>query len=224
MENRKRKYGVGKFNSGTQQKPRYTPYPGNTGTGSGKFGGHVQHNHPVHNHGGHNHGGNGNHRNNSNFKNGGTGTQQNSAPAQKDLTHITCFKCQKTGHYATECPQNKQGNGNGNGNSAAKKPNPFPRAQVNHIDVEEVYDHPDTVVGKFLLNSRPVLVLFLSGATHSFISRVVVEKYSLPTRTLSQPIKVSSPGGMMTAGIGCHALSLNIGNHNFPTDLIVLES
>ncbi|MQK22439.1 hypothetical protein EI013_29150, partial [Escherichia coli] len=103
---------------GTQQKPRYTPYSGNTGTGSGKFGGHVQHNHPVHNHGGHNHGGNGNHRNNSNFKNGGTGTQQHSAPAQKDLNHITCFKCQKTGHYATECPQNKQGNGNGNGNSA----------------------------------------------------------------------------------------------------------
>ncbi|KAI5012277.1 hypothetical protein ZWY2020_024411 [Hordeum vulgare] len=141
MENRKREYGNGKFNSGTQQKRRYTPYSGNTGTGSGKFGGHVQHNHPMHNHGG-----NGNHRNNSNFKNGGTGTLHHSTPAQKDLNHITWFKCQKTGHYATECPQNKQGNGNGNGNSAAKKPNPFPRGQVNHIDVEEVYDHPDTVV------------------------------------------------------------------------------
>ena len=159
MENRKRKYGVGKFNSGTQQ---------------------------------------------------------HSAPAQKDLTHITCFKCQKTGHYATECPQNKQGNGNGNDNSAAKKPNPFPRAQVNHIDVEEVYDHADTVVGKFLLNSRPVLVLFDSGATHLFISRVVVEKYSLPTRTLSQPIKVSSPGGMMTAGIGCMILVSTSGTIIFP--------
>ena len=180
----------------------------------------------MHNHGGHHHGGNGNNRpNHGNFKtdNGnGNNNQHRQVPAQKDLSHITCFKCQKTGHYATECPQSKQRNGNGN--SAAKKPNPFPRAQVNHLDVEEVYDQPETVVGKFLLHSRPVTVLFDSGATHSFISRVVVEKYGLPTKTLSQPIKVSSPGGMTMAGIGCHALKLNIGNHVFPTDLIILES
>ena len=83
------------------------------------------------------------------------------------------------------------------GGSSAKKPNPFPRAQVNHLDVEDVYDQPDTLVGKFLLNSRPVLVLFDSGATHSFISRVVVEKYGLPTRTLRTPLQVSFAGGEM---------------------------
>ena len=94
---------------------------------------------------------------------------------------------------------------------------------MNHIDVEDVYDQPETMVGKFLLNSRPVLVIFDSGATHSFISRVVVEKYRLPTRTLRSPLQVSSPGGEMMAGLGCRA-TLNIGNHNFPTDLIVLES
>jgi hypothetical protein len=60
---------------------------------------------------------------------------------------------------------------------------------VNHIDAEEVYDQPDTVIGKFLLNSHPVLVLFYFGATHSLISRVVVEKYGLPTRTLRKPFR-----------------------------------
>ena len=35
IENRKRKYGQGKYNSGAQQKPRFTPKPG----------GHFQHTH-----------------------------------------------------------------------------------------------------------------------------------------------------------------------------------
>ena len=115
----------------------------------------------------------------------------------RDLSTVTCFRCKQTGHYANKCPDakpnNGNGNGNGNGNSGIKKQNPFPRAQVNHIDVEEAYDQPDTVIGNFLLNSHPVLVLFDSGATHSFISRVVVEKYGLPTRTLRKPLQVSSP-------------------------------
>ena len=28
----------------------------------------------------------------------------------------------------------------------------------------------------------------------------------------------------MTAGLGCHPMNLSIGNHEFPTDLIILES
>ena len=124
----------------------------------------------------------------------------------------------------TNVPKPKQRNGNGNGNgSSAKKPNPFPRAQVNHIDVEEVYDQPETVVGNFLLNSRLISIPFYSGATHSFISRVVVEKYGLPTRTLRIPIQVTSPGGEMMAGLGCHS-TLSIGNHDFPVDIKVLKS
>ena len=39
-------------------------------------------------------------------------------------------------------------NGNGNGRSR-KKPNPFNRGQVNHVNMEEVEEHPDAVLGKF---------------------------------------------------------------------------
>uniref|UniRef100_A0A8R7Q7U8 CCHC-type domain-containing protein n=1 Tax=Triticum urartu TaxID=4572 RepID=A0A8R7Q7U8_TRIUA len=112
---------------------------------------------------------------------------------------VTCFRCKQTGHYANKCHDAKTNNGNGsgnsNGNSGVKKPNPFPQAQVNHIDVEEVYDQPDTVIYKFLWNSHMVLALFDFGETHSFIPRVVVEKCGLPTRTLRSPLQVSSLGG-----------------------------
>ena len=109
IDSRKSKYGQGKYNSGAQQKPCFTPNSG------GPF---------QHNHGGssHNHSGpkNGN-------GNGGSNDQNRtnpSTPAKRDLNHITYFKCQKTGHYATECPEAKNGNGNG---SSGKKPIPFNR-------------------------------------------------------------------------------------------------
>ena len=65
------------------------------------------------------------------------------------------------------------------------------------MSVEEVYDEPDLVMGKVLINSCTALVLFYSGASHSFISRVFVDRNKLPTRSLNRSIKVSSPGGEM---------------------------
>ena len=94
------------------------------------------------------------------------------------------------GHYATDCPEAQNGNGNG---SSGKKLNPFNRGQVNHVNVEEVEEQSDAVIGKFLVKSFTALVLFDTGASHSYISRGFVEKYSLPTRILKTPMLVSSP-------------------------------
>ena len=138
--------------------------------------------------------------------NGGSNSQNRSnpaTPAKKDLSHITCFKCGKTGHYATECSEAKNGNGNG---SSAKKPNPFTRGQGNHVSVEEIEDQPDTVVSKFLINAFTTLVLFDTGASHSFISRGFVDKYKLPIVVFKSPMLVSSPGAEYMASRGCYQL------------------
>ena len=178
----------------------------------------------MHNHGGHTHNGGSSH-NHSGSKNGNGGSNgQNrsnpTTPAKKDLSHVTCYKCQKTGHYANECPEAKNGNDNG---SSGKKPNPFNRGQVNRVNVEEVEAQPDAVIGKFLVKSFTALVLFDTGASHSYISRGFVDKYKLPTKVLSTPMLVSSPGAEYMASQGCFQIPLAIGRHVFPSELIILE-
>ena len=120
-------------------------------------------------------------------------------PVQRDISQVQCYKCRQMGHYSNACPESK----NGNGNSGVSKPNPIQRGHVNHVNVEEVYNEPDAVIGKFLINSIPALVLFDSGASHSFISRVFVDRHKLSTVVLKSPILVSSPGAEMAASLGC---------------------
>jgi hypothetical protein len=68
------------------------------------------------------------------------------------------------------------------------------------------------------------LVLFDTGASHSFISRTFANKNGFPTKTIGKTIKVSSPGGELLVNAGCRQLILEIGRYKFPTHLVILES
>ena len=67
---------------------------------------------------------------------------------------------------------------------------------MNHVNVEEVEEQPDAVIGKFLVMSFTALVIFDTGASHSYISRGFVDKFKLPTLALRTPMLVSSPGAV----------------------------
>ena len=59
---------------------------------------------------------------------------------------------------------------------------------MNHVSVEEVEAQPDAVIVKFLVKSFTTIVLFDTGASHSYISRGFVDKYKLPTQALRSPM------------------------------------
>ena len=95
---------------------------------------------------------------------------------------------------------------------------------MNHASVEEIEEQPGAVVGKLLINAFTALVLFDTGASHSFISRGFVDNYKLPMVDLKSPMLVSSLGAEYMASQGCYQLPITICRHVFPSYLIVLES
>jgi hypothetical protein len=78
------------------------------------------------------------------------------------------------------------------------------------VDVEEAQEAPDVVIGMFLINDTSVVVLFDSGASHSFISTTYVEKHNLPLDLLRCPMILSNPEGDMPARQLCPKVNLKI--------------
>jgi hypothetical protein len=92
------------------------------------------------------------------------------------------------------------------------------------VVVEEAQEAPDVVIGMFLINDASAVVLFDSGALHSFISAAYVGKHNLPLALLRCQMTVSSPGGDMPVRQLCPKVNLKIRGIDFVANLIVLES
>jgi hypothetical protein len=89
--------------------------------------------------------------------------------------------------------------------------------------MEEAREAPDIVNGMFFINDTFTVVLFNSGASHSFIFAAYVEKHNLPLALLKCQMIVSPPGGDMPAMQLCLKMNLKIRGVDFVANLIVLE-
>jgi hypothetical protein len=78
------------------------------------------------------------------------------------------------------------------------------------VTTEEAQQAQDVVLGMFLISSHPAIVLFDSGASHSFISSIFVAKHHLPTTIMKHTMLVSSPGSEMRTKHICPAVSITI--------------
>jgi hypothetical protein len=76
--------------------------------------------------------------------------------------------------------------------------------------MEEVQGAPNVIIGMFLINDTSVVVLFDSGASHSFISAVYIEKHNLPLPRLKCQMIVSSLVGDMSIMQLCSNVNLKI--------------
>jgi hypothetical protein len=96
---------------------------------------------------------------------------------------------------------------------------------VNHVAVEDAQAAPDVIIGMILINDNGAIVLFDSGASHSFVAANFVQKHNLPLSMLKNQMIVSSPRGDMHARHVCPKVSILIGGGvEFLANLIVLES
>jgi hypothetical protein len=78
-------------------------------------------------------------------------------------------------------------------------------------------------MGTFLVASHPTVILFYSGASHTFISKKFVEKHCIPCTVSREGLIIHSPGGQIfTKEIAFHVPVTLVGRE-FPTNMIVLK-
>jgi hypothetical protein len=146
-----------------------------------------------------------------------------------------CFSCGQSGHYANRCPRksinqtpapgtNQNINRNANNNASTPARQNQACARVNNVAVEDAQAAPDVIIGMILVNDNDAIVLFDSGASHSFVAASFVQKHNLPLSMLKNRMIVSSPEGDMYARHVCSKVSILIRGVEFLANLIVLES
>jgi hypothetical protein len=69
------------------------------------------------------------------------------------------------------------------------------RGRVNHVTTEQAQDAPGIVLDTFPVNSVPAIVLFDSGASHSFSTEQFVAKHDIPMSSVKTHLLVRSPNG-----------------------------
>ncbi|MGZ7911608.1 aspartyl protease family protein, partial [Haemophilus sp. SZY H56] len=80
------------------------------------------------------------------------------------------------------------------------------------------------MIGRFPVANHPAVVLFDSGASHSFISRTFVIKHKLPMGELTESFCILSPGGRINTKEVVRSIPVMLGEHVFPTTMIVLRN
>jgi hypothetical protein len=113
------------------------------------------------------------------------------------------------GHFARKCLNKESASSTGNRSRPQVQQN-YMCGKANHVTSEEAQEAQDVILDMFLGCSHHAIVLFDSGASHSFISSIFVAKYNLLIPTMKHTMVVISPVGEMRTKHICPAVSINI--------------
>nr|GEV42086.1 putative reverse transcriptase domain-containing protein [Tanacetum cinerariifolium] len=130
-----------------------------------------------------------------------------------DIKDVTCFNCKNKGHRKRDFPKLKKNRQGGNNRGAVYK--------LRAVDAQQ---DPKVVTGAFLLNNRYATTLFDSGADKSFVSTnfstlIDIKPVELDT---SYEVELADEKVVSTNNVLIRC-TLNLLNHSFPIDLMVIE-
>jgi hypothetical protein len=168
-----------------------------------------------------------------------TSINQPSAPGARfpalPSSSTDCFNCGRSGYFIKDCPylrQNKsinqqnsgssnQGKGNLANNSAGK--NVKKTGRIYYTQVATTPEGELVMLGTFLVANHPAVILFDSGASHTFISKKFVEKHCIACTESREGFIIHSLGGQIFTNEVAFHVPVTLAERDFPTNMIVLK-
>nr|GFC17753.1 reverse transcriptase domain-containing protein [Tanacetum cinerariifolium] len=124
-----------------------------------------------------------------------------------------CYNYNEKGHRTRDCPKlGRKGQGRNN------------RGGVYQLGAVNAHEDPKVVTGTFLLNNYYATALFDSGADRSFISTKFSTLINIKPVEIDTSYEVElADGKIVSTNNVLKGCTLNLLNHSFPIDLMVIE-
>jgi hypothetical protein len=138
--------------------------------------------------------------------------------------------CDNVGHYAKNCPRNQQRQMPApDQNKGRKQKVQVRQGKLNFTTLEELLEGAPVIpegapimTGTFSVFNQPALILFDSGASHSFISQKFSVKCQLPFYHTQGSFMIATPGGKIATNQLNQNVPIQLGSKIVKTTLLIL--
>jgi hypothetical protein len=149
-------------------------------------------------------------------------------PSNQGNNNYCCFNCSSPSHFIKDCPQPRRSfqgqTSNPNSKGKGKKQMIQVRqGRVNFTTLSELPEGVPIMMGTFSINHQPVIILFDSGATHSFISLKCRTKVGLDFYPSNGAYMTATPGGKILSNQIYRNVPIRLGSNLIKTDLLLLD-
>jgi hypothetical protein len=156
------------------------------------------------------------------------GPRSSFPPATPRNNNYRCFNCGSPSHFIKDCPQPRksfQGQASNpiNKGKGKRQVVQVRQGRVNLTTLSELSEGTPIMTGTFSINHHPVIVLFDTGATHSFVNAKLGTKLGLDVYPVNGVYMITTPGGSISSNQVCRSVPIQMGNNVMKTDLLLLD-
>jgi hypothetical protein len=94
---------------------------------------------------------------------------------------------------------------------------------VYYTQVATTLEGEPVIMGTFLVANHPTVILFDSGASHTFMSKTFVDKHCIPSTESREGFVIHSPRGQIFTKEVVFHVPVTLAGREFPTNMIVIK-